>query len=87
MFIPPLVITTITTSLAALIPKAVSDAYDYFFNGEEIQVRKKADKTTISTTDLRVVKLNYEAYLRFDGTFKTQKELYKEQPTVNNKTQ
>lgn len=73
--IPPIVFTTIVASVASLIPKAVSDAYDYFFNGEEIQVKKVADRSKLDDNQIAIAKGHYLKYLAEDSTFTSQKEL------------
>ena len=71
--IPPIVVTTITATLVSLIPKALSDAYDYLFNDEVIQVRKKADRTKISEENLTLILEEYEEFLQETHSTKTQK--------------
>jgi len=70
---PPVLITALTAGLAALIPKALTDAYDYFFNDEEIHVRKKADKTELNRNCYTLAHQTYQEYL--EGHIKTQREL------------
>jgi len=72
---PPIFVTAIVSSLAALIPKAVSDAYDYFFNDEEIHVRKKADRTHFNAAQIAAAQDEYKFYLAKDGLYSSQQEL------------
>lgn len=74
---PPIFVTAIVSSLAALIPKAVSDAYDYFFNDEEIQVKKRPDNTKLSENQINIANGHYQRYLLKDGTYESQKDLTK----------
>jgi len=72
---PPVLLTAFTAGLVALIPKALTDAYDYFFNGEEIQIKKVPDKTTLSKAQEIVANRHYQRYLIKDGTYTSQKDL------------
>lgn len=73
MIIPPVLITTITGALASLVPKALSDLYDYVFNDEIIQVRKKADKTELTIAQQHTARIEYGGYI--DKRDMTQQEL------------
>jgi hypothetical protein len=70
---PPVIITALTTGLVALIPKALTDAYDYFFNGEEIQVKKVPDRTKFTRENYIIAHREYGNYI--DDRDMTQKEL------------
>jgi len=72
---PPIFITALTTGLVALIPKALTDAYDYFFNDEEIHVRKKADRTHFNAAQIAAAQDEYKFYLAKDGLYSSQQEL------------
>ena len=73
---PPIFVTAIITSLAALIPKAVTDLYDYAFNGEEIQVKKVPDRTKFNTAQVMAAKDEYKFYLDAnDDLYSSQQEL------------
>ena len=72
---PPVFLNALTVGLVALIPKALTDAYDYFFNGEEIQVKKKADKTKWSNAHIVTAKREYQLYLTDKAIYPTQQDL------------
>lgn len=72
---PPVFITALTTGLVALIPKALTDAYDYFFNDEENQVKKKPDKTKLTREDYIIAHKHYAIYLEDKEIYETQAEL------------
>jgi len=74
---PPIFVTAIVSSLAALIPKAVSDAYDYLFNGEEIQVKKVPDKTKLTRDDYITAHKHYAIYCEDKEMYANQAELVK----------
>ena len=73
--IPPIVVTTISASLLSLIPKAISDAYDYFFNDEVIQVKKKADKTVLTKQNYIDARKAYAVYKKPNSMYSSQKQL------------
>lgn len=64
----------LTTALVALIPKAVSDFYDYLFNEEELQIKKKPDKTVLHNNDYNVIRRHYTLYLEDTSRYGTQQE-------------
>jgi len=72
---PPIFITAIASGLAALIPKALTDAYDYIFNGEEIQVKKVPDRTELTDEQIATANGHYQRYLLQEGSYRSQKEL------------
>jgi len=72
---PPVFITALTTGLVALIPKALTDAYDYFFNDEENQIKKKVDKTKWSTAHIETAQREYKLYLADKTIYPTQQAL------------
>lgn len=73
--IPPIILTTIAAALAALIPKAVSDGYDYLFNKEEIKVRKVCDKTKLTEDQCIRARTLYAEFTEGYSIYKTQQEL------------
>ena len=73
--IPPAILIALTTGLVALIPKAVTDAYDYCFGGEVIQVKKKPDKTKLTPQNKLDAYEAYQVYKQEDSMYKSQKQL------------
>jgi len=72
---PPVFMTALATGLIALIPKALTDAYDYLFNGEELQVKKKADKTVLTKQNIIDARKAYAVYMGEDGVYTSQRQL------------
>lgn len=80
---PPIFMTALATGLVALIPKALTDAYDYFFNDEEIQVRKKADRNIWDDYQIEQAQLEYNFYLVDKSVYPTQQALTDKLNKVN----
>ena len=80
--IPPVIYTAVATAAAAMIPKALSDAYDYLFGGETIQVRKKPDRTVLSVENYAILHSHYLRYLDDSSIYGTQAEFTASMNTV-----
>jgi len=78
---PPVFVTAIISGCVALVPKALSDVYDYLFNGEEIQVKKLPDKTKLTAYNIMQARDAYKVYIEEDSIYKSQKQLT---TTLNN---
>lgn len=73
--VPAIISTTLISSLAALIPKGLSDAYDYFFGDEVIQVRKVPDKTKLTAQNIEEARKAYAVYCEPHSIYTSQKQL------------
>ncbi len=71
----PLLLNTVVTAVAAVIPKAVVDIYDYFFNDEELQVRKKPDKTKLTKQNYIDAHAAYKMYKKPNSIYTGQAQL------------
>lgn len=71
----PVFVTALTAGVVALIPKALTDIYDYIFNNEEIQVKKKPDKTILTDANHEEAHAAYKVYCEPDSIYPSQQVL------------
>lgn len=77
----PIILKSIVTSIVPLLPKALSDLYDYLFNDEELQIKKKPDRTVLSRDNYMAAHEAYIVYSTPNSIYTSQKHLT---ATLNN---